>query len=536
MGEKSDIDFAHEDRVEIPKEDQFYEDARIATEQEHGLKFLSAVRLYPKAVMWSLIISMTIVMEGYDMILITNFFAYPTFQEKYGVPSPSGGYQITGPWQVALSDASAIGTFFGVFLNGWLISRFGHRWVLIGANLFLTAFIFMMFFAPNIGVLFASQLICGLPWGIFATAAPSYAAEVCPEALRLYLTSFTNMCFAIGQLIASGVLEGLVDNPTQWSYRIPFAVQWAFPVPLVILIFFCPDSPWWCVRKGDIARAVKNQQRLLSPKSPATAEQTVALMVRTNELEEKMDISDSWWDCFKKSDLRRTEISCVCFAGQVLAGSAFAYNPTYFFEQAGVSTNDAYKLNVGGYSMAFVGTLCSWFLMRYLGRRFLFVTGMALIVVLLFVIGFLDLARPNSGAMWCQAVFVLLWLFVYSASVGPVGWSIPAEIGSTRLKQKTLCLARNAYYIVNIIGGVIEPYMMNPDEGNWRGKTGFFWGCTALVTCVWAFFRLPEIRGRTYEELDILFHKGVSARKFSKTQIDAYDPSDATIQELHERE
>jgi len=44
--------------------------------------------------------------------------------------------------------------------------------------------------------------------------------------LRVYLTSYTNMCFIIGQLIAAGVLDGLVSNPTQWGYRIPFAIQW----------------------------------------------------------------------------------------------------------------------------------------------------------------------------------------------------------------------------------------------------------------------------------------------------------------------
>jgi SP family general alpha glucoside:H+ symporter-like MFS transporter len=39
---------------------------------------------------------------------------------------------------------------------------------------------------------------------------------------------------------------------------------------------------------------------------------------------------------------------------------------------------------------------------------------------------------------------------------------------------------------------------------------------------VWAYFRLPEIKDRTYEELDILFSNKVSARKFSKTKVDAY--------------
>lgn len=50
----------------------------------------------------------------------------------------------------------------------------------------------------------------------------------------------------------------------------------------------------------------------------------------------------------------------------------------------------------------------------------------------------------------------------------------------------------------------------------------FFWAGTSAVVAVWAYFRLPEPKGRTYEELDILFAKGVSARKFAKAEVDAY--------------
>lgn len=64
--------------------------------------------------------------------------------------------------------------------------------------------------------------------------------------------------------------------------------------------------------------------------------------------------------------------------------------------------------------------------------------------------------------------------------------------------------------------------MMNPTEWNLLGKTGFFWGSTAFCIFVWSYFRLPEIKGRTYEELDILFMNKVSARKFSKTHVDPY--------------
>jgi len=50
----------------------------------------------------------------------------------------------------------------------------------------------------------------------------------------------------------------------------------------------------------------------------------------------------------------------------------------------------------------------------------------------------------------------------------------------------------------------------------------------------WAFFRLPECKGRTYEELDILFANKVNARDFSKTHVDAYAGADQISHEKHD--
>jgi SP family general alpha glucoside:H+ symporter-like MFS transporter len=197
-----------------------------ARRQEH-LTIRECFKYYPKAIAWSLLVSTCVIMEGYDTILIGNFYAYPTFAHKYGTfDAATKNYQLTAAWQSGLSNASGVGAFFGVLLNGILTSRFGMKRVILASLVILAAFIFMTFLAPNVGVLLAGEILCGLPWGVFATIAPAYASEVLPMPLRVYLTSYTNMCFIIGQLIAAGVLDGLVSNPTQWGYRIPFAIQW----------------------------------------------------------------------------------------------------------------------------------------------------------------------------------------------------------------------------------------------------------------------------------------------------------------------
>jgi Sugar (and other) transporter len=107
-----------------------------------------------------------------------------------------------------------------------------------------------------------------------------------------------------------------------------------------------------------------------------------------------------------------------------------------------------------------------------------------------------------------------------------LGWALPAEIGSTRLRQKTVCLARNVSNIAGVVGGTLENYFMNPEAWNLRGYTGFVWGGAAWLVFIWAYFRLPETRNRTFHELDILFAKEIPARKFSTTDVNAFDEQD----------
>jgi MFS transporter, SP family, general alpha glucoside:H+ symporter len=52
------------------------------------------------------------------------------------------------------------------------------------------------------------------------------------------------MCFIIGQLIAAGVLRGCLEREDEWAFRIPFAIQWAWPAVLIPILFFAPESPW----------------------------------------------------------------------------------------------------------------------------------------------------------------------------------------------------------------------------------------------------------------------------------------------------
>ena len=248
----------------------------------------------------------------------------------------------------------------------------------------------------------------------------------------------------------------------------------------------------------------------------------VALMIHTDAIEKEVSEGTSYLDCFRGTDLRRTEIACITFVGQISSGAQFAYSATFFFEQAGIAAGNAYKLNLGDTAVAFCGTVGSWFLMRRFGRRGLYISGMMSTFTCLMIIGFLDLGTKHS-LVWGQVAMCFLWLFTYSLTVGSVGWTVPAEVSSTRLRSKTIVLARNSYYISQIAANVIEPYFINPNEWNLHGKTGFFWAGTTFCSLVWAFFRLPETKNRTYDELDVMFTNKVPTRKFKTCEVDSFN-------------
>jgi SP family general alpha glucoside:H+ symporter-like MFS transporter len=148
------------------------------------------------------------------------------------------------------------------------------------------------------------------------------------------------------------------------------------------------------------------------------------------------------------------------------------------------------------------------------------------------IVGIVTAAAGNAtGGYYAQASMMLVWLFVYYMTVGPICYAIIGETSSTRLRNKSICLSRIAYYVAQIICNVINPYMLNPTAGDWKGKTGFFWGGCAFVYFVWTWFRLPETKSRTYEELDVLFAQRVKARDFSKYNVDPYASTDSWLTE-----
>jgi len=497
--------------------------AEAATAREKEMGVWKAIKTYPTAICYSMALSLCLIMEGYDTSLTNNFFALPQFRQRFGQALPNGDYQLTSSWMSGLQNGTQVGQILGLMVAGLIAERFGYKKTIIGALLVLIGFIFLFFFATNIGMLLAGGILCGIPWGAFQTLTTTYAADVTPISLRPILTTFVNMCWVIGQLISTGVLRGLLSRTDDWAWRIPYAIQWVFPPPIILGVLFAPESPTWLVRKGRMADARKSLRRLTSKEATdADIDASLALIEYTDKLEKHMEEGTSYLDCFKGVNLRRTEIACTVWVAQVFCGIWFGGNVTYFLQQAGFDPERSFDFGIGLGGMAVAGTIGAWFIVPRVGRRTLYLFGLSTMLTLLLTIGFMGIPAITEPLGWATGALMMVFVITYDLTVGPVAYCLVAETPTTRLRSKTVVLARNAYNVASIVANFLNPPILNPTAWNLRGKGGFVWSGLCLSMLVWTYFRLPETKGLALSEMDVLFEQGVSARRFREVQVDAF--------------
>lgn len=126
------------------------------------MSFASGCRMYPRAIFWSVILSLTIVMIAYDKMMVGGSFGTPAFQRQFGEPTRrEGSYDLSPVWQASLVNSAYATETLALLANGWLTDRYGYKKVVIGALIFINLTHFASFFAKTKEMLLVSQLLSG---------------------------------------------------------------------------------------------------------------------------------------------------------------------------------------------------------------------------------------------------------------------------------------------------------------------------------------------------------------------------------------
>jgi hypothetical protein len=94
---------------------------------------------------------------------------------------------------------------------------------------------------------------------------------------------------------------------------------------------------------------------------------------------------------------------------------------------------------------------------------------------------------------------------------------VVSEAASSRVKEKTNLFASVISIITTFVTSFTIPYLLNAPYAALGAKVGFIYGAINVVMVVVAFFGIPEMKGRSLEEIDVLFETKVPLRKFKST-------------------
>ena len=271
------------------------------------------------------------------------------------------------------------------------------------------------------------------------------------------------------------------------SNRVPIALQWLFPTPLAILMFFAPESPWWLVRKGRLEEAAKSVERL-GRKTKTMTTESVAMMRRVIEME-KTAGEPSYLELFKGTDLRRTLIVSGVYLAQNLTGNLIANQAVYFFTrkchtisippmhmliifhtEAGVGDDLAFALGLITSALQWIFVMLSWILTTYFGRRSIYLWGSAFNTLLLICLGIAGSVAVSDASNLAQAALGLIVSVFFCLGPAPASWVVIGETSAIRLRPLTTGFGRAMYYIVEFPCIYMASYMLNPQYGNRKSR------------------------------------------------------------------
>ncbi|KAK8932675.1 Major facilitator-type transporter ecdC [Metarhizium anisopliae] len=464
-------------------------------------------------VWWCFYWAMAAVGWGFDAQINGAMISVPSFRRDFGYTVGREAI-LPADWQSAFNIISTVGQFFGGFICSWLADRIGRKGALLIGVVVCSAGCVGEIVSSTRPAFLGSKLVLGVGLGFYLTLAPMMCSELAPVALRGIATAGVNLGIAVGQLISNSVVKAFGERDDRWAYRGPFATQIFFVVFLLALLPLSPESPWHLVRRDKRDEAMRVVSGLYGGNDAVGRLEEIDQTIRHEKLQGGSELG--LVDCFRGTNRVRTGISMGVFLCQHLVGIIFVLGySTYFFQLAGLDVSRSFDLGVGVTACGVLGNVVSWFVVERYGRRKLFLSGMVTLSALLLLIGIMDVI-PSQAAKWVQAASTVIYAFIYFLTIGAVAFTILGEASSTVLRAKTISLATATQAICGLAMNFAVPYMVNPDKGDLKGKVGFIFGGLAIIGAIGSWVYVPELKGKTFGEIDQLFTERVPPRKMGK--------------------
>ncbi|OAL54016.1 general substrate transporter [Pyrenochaeta sp. DS3sAY3a] len=468
-------------------------------------------------------------LEGYQINLNGGIIANKGFIKQMASP---GTKVIQGKYVSAWGGIQSAGQFFGQVFLQYATEKFGRKVALYVIWVMFVASVFAESFATHWDHWLVAKLLAGMGVGMLQCTLPVYLSEISPTQLRGFFINAYSFWFVFGQLFASVALNQL-NNKSPMDFRTPIYTQWAMIGIAGIIFLLIPESPWWLVSKGRLDEASKVLNLCHGHLDGYDVQEQIDVMYatvtharRTAELNSELGAGA----VFRGRNFLRLVISSWPKVVQQFVGlTVFNTFAVYFFQAAG--NKNPFLVTVILSSVQLLSMLLTAMTTDKVGRRPLTVYPYAVTVLSVLCLGIIGCFNYKSSQLGSLLVFFACLATFSTTGASAIGYAYAAEISSQRLRAQTAGWALAFSNLIAIMFNFCTPLMIN-GNAKWGVKTGFFFAGTGFVATVVAWFLLPEVALRTPAEIDEMFEKKISLRKFKTFVTDVQ--LNATVQ--HEEE
>ncbi|XP_067098791.1 solute carrier family 2, facilitated glucose transporter member 2 isoform X1 [Osmerus mordax] len=406
-------------------------------------------------------------------------------------------------WSLSVAIFS-VGGMVSSFLVGFVGDLRGRVKGMLMVNVLAVAGGLLMGLAntwrPHIMVI-SGRAVMGFYCGLSSGLVPMYIGEIAPMAYRGALGTLHQLAIVTGILISQVIgLEFLLGNDSMWPLLL--GLSGAPALLQSLLLPLCPESPRYLyIRRGLEAEARKSLHRLKGEYDP-TAD-LEEMRKEKEEVEKEEQVSIVRLVC---SSLYRQQlfVALMMHLSQQLSGiNAIFYYSTAIFERAGVSQPVYATIGVGVINTVF--TMVSVVLVDRVGRRTLTLIGLggmcicavAMSVGLIYLNTFSWMSYVNMSA-------IFLFVCFFEIGPGPIPWFIVAELFSQGPRPAAIALAGCCNWTCNFIVGMTFPYI----EALLGSYVFILFAVFLFGFTVFTYCRVPETKGKTFEEIAAVFQKG----------------------------
>ncbi len=416
---------------------------------------------------------------GYDWVVIGG--AKPFYELFFGI---SDNPLLQG---VAMSTA-LVGCLVGAMVAGAAADKYGRKPLLTTSAVLFTVSAIATGLFDDFTLFNIARFIGGMGIGVASALAPMYIAEVSPTEIRGRMVSLNQMTIVLGILSAQIVNMLLARNTsiaTEQAWNVEWGWRWMFwaetlPAALfLVLSFFIPESPVFTQLRSKRLE-VRGKRLPETADDPQNISFTSHLSLLTSKKYRKVLVLGLIIAVFQQWCGTNVIFN---YAQEIFTGAGYDVDGMFI---------DIVITGIANVLFTFVAlyTIEKW------GRRTLMLIGASGLGIIYLTLG-TCYALGMTGVL--MVGLVVAAISVYAMTLGPVTWTLLAEIFPNRIRGIAMATCTFALWV-----GCCTLTFSFPSMNAALGSSGSFWIYSAICACAFIFlFRhCPETKGKSLEELE----------------------------------